>query len=61
MSAFFGEKIVLPRKNVTTSSADYRSMYTDELIDIVAKTFKRDIEYFGFSFESDATQNVTMG
>lgn len=61
LSAYFGENISIPRKNVTKSSTDYRSMYTDNLIEIVAKTFERDIEYFGFSFESDATRKVIIG
>jgi hypothetical protein len=33
-------------------------MYTDELTEIIAKTFADDIAHFGFSFESGATRNT---
>ena len=60
ISAYFGKQIKLPRINQTKKRYDYRSMYTDELIDIVAETFRDDIEYFGFSFEGAATKNIYL-
>jgi hypothetical protein len=57
ISAYFKKRIILPRKNVTIRSYDYRSMYTNELIEIVAETFREDIEYFGFNYEGSATKN----
>jgi hypothetical protein len=36
-------------------------MYTDELAEIVAKTFQADIDYFGFTFEGTATRNTFAG
>jgi len=58
INAYFRDSIVIPRKNVTREHYDYRKMYTDELIEIVARTFAEDIEYFGFSFESTASRNI---
>lgn len=58
ISAYFGESIALPRANVTKERYDYRQMYTDELIEVVACTFEEDINYFGFTFESGATKNI---
>ena len=58
ISAYFGDSIVIPRRNVTKDRYDYRRMYTDELIEIVACAFEEDIRYFGFTFESAATKNI---
>lgn len=58
INAYFGEPIKIARKNVTKERYDYRQMYTDELIETIARTFAEDIEYFGFSFESAATKNI---
>jgi hypothetical protein len=58
ISAYFGDDIELPRKNATKETYDYRRMYSDRLVEIVASTFKEDIRYFGFTFESAATQNI---
>ena len=33
-------------------------MYNDELTEIVAETFRDDIEHFGFSFDGPATRNI---
>jgi hypothetical protein len=58
LSAYFGENLRTSRRNVTETRYDYRRMYTDELAEIVNTTFKDDIEYFGFDFDSPATKNV---
>lgn len=58
LNEYFQSMLVLPKKNVTGKSSDYRSMYTDELAEIVADCFREDIEYFGFSFDGPATRNV---
>lgn len=39
----------LPHANATIE-CDYKSYYTDELIDIVAKKYCKDIEMFGYTF-----------
>jgi hypothetical protein len=58
ISTYFGNFIALPRANVTKERYDYRQMYTDELIDLVARTFEEDVSHFGFTFESGATKNI---
>ncbi len=60
LEAFFGEAIRVPRENTTRTRYDYRSMYTDELREIVGATFARDISHFGFEFETTATRNVVQ-
>ena len=39
----------IPHKNIT-SNVDYRKYYTDELIDIVARKYAKDIELFNYQF-----------
>lgn len=60
LSAYFGEKIVLPRKNVSREKYSYQAMYTPQLIDMVAGLFKDDIDYFGFDFDSPASRNIVV-
>ena len=50
--------IRLRRSNVTRSGYDYRKMYTDKLAETVASVFSRDVDYFGFGFDTPATRNV---
>jgi hypothetical protein len=58
LRAYLGRSIGLSRRNMTQAHYDYRSMYTDELVEIVASIFRDDIDYFGFEFESPATRNI---
>lgn len=37
---------------------DYRTLYNDKTIQIVADWYKDDIEKFGFTFDSTATKNI---
>jgi hypothetical protein len=60
LSAYFGKPIKLRQRNVTQTRYDYRSMYTDELADIISAVFREDIEYFGFTFDGMATRNVSL-
>lgn len=57
LKAFLDRQIDVRRVNTTRASYDYRSMYTDELIEVVARTFTDDIEYFGFTFDGSASRN----
>lgn len=34
-----------------SNSADYREIYNDKSIDIVSKSYKKDIDYLGYKFE----------
>jgi hypothetical protein len=58
IGAYLRKRIRMPHQNVTKYRYDYRLMYTPELVDIVAETFRDDIEHFGFSFEGAATRNI---
>jgi len=60
LSDYFGERISAAKKNATKRDFDYKTMYTDELKEIIHETFKQDIEYFGFGFEGDATRNIAV-
>jgi hypothetical protein len=58
LPAYLDRRVKLERSNVTKRSYDYRTMYTDELVEEVARLFRDDIEHFGFSFDGPATKNV---
>ena len=58
LSEYLGRSISLADKNAAHARYDYRSMYNDELTEIVAETFRDDIEHFGFSFDGSATRNI---
>lgn len=58
LSSYLGREVHLIRSNVTEARYDYRAMFTDELVDIVARKFAADIDHFGFSFEGAATRNT---
>jgi hypothetical protein len=58
LQAYLKRRIRLGRRNVTKQRYDYRTMYSDELADIVARRFRDDIQHFGFSFDGPATRNV---
>jgi len=49
----------MPRsRNVTGLNDDYRTVYTPQTIQIVADWYKKDIDTFGFDFDSTATKNI---
>jgi hypothetical protein len=54
---FFGSDIKLPHVNSSVYKRHYTEYYTQEQRDKVANWFRLDINYFGFNFESGATQN----
>jgi hypothetical protein len=58
LPAYLAQPVGLRRRNVTKSRYDYRAMYTDELVEIVATLFREDIDHFGFSFDGPATRNI---
>jgi len=58
LSSYLHRTVSLARRNVTKSGYDYRSMYTDQLAEIVSTLYREDIEYFGFTFGGPATRNV---
>jgi hypothetical protein len=46
-----GISIPLPHRRGEKARTDYREYYSDELVDLVAKHYERDIEEFGYTFE----------
>ncbi len=49
----------LKRRNITNRpKKDYRSYYTPQTIQIVADWYARDIDVFGFDFDTGATRNT---
>ena len=46
-----GAPASLPPPKTHAARADYRSLYTDETRDLVARAYARDIELFGYTFE----------
>ncbi|MEP3277389.1 MAG: sulfotransferase family 2 domain-containing protein [Stappiaceae bacterium] len=47
-----------PRNVSKASSSDYRALYTDKTIQVVADWYAADIERFGFDFDVAATRNT---
>ncbi len=58
LAAYLNRSIQVRSANVTKKKYDYRTMYTDELAEEVARLFHEDIKHFGFTFDGPATRNV---
>ena len=56
LNRYLGKSIRLEMVN-TTKKVDYKSYYTNEQRDRVEKWFQRDIDRWGFSFDTSATKN----
>lgn len=58
--AYFGLDHPIRRRNVTSRGAreDWRSLYTPQTIQIVADWYARDVDLFGFDFDTPATRNI---
>lgn len=52
------KKPLLIRNISNKDGKDYRESYGPEEYDIVADWYHQDIEYFGFTFDGDATKNI---
>lgn len=48
----------IERRNVTGYKQDYKSFYNKKTIQIIADWYSRDIDYWGFDFDSSATRNT---
>lgn len=69
ISKYFGlpsNHVVAPRNVTRTEKGgeqntgwglDYKSLYTEQTIQIVADWYKKDIDYWGFDFDTAATRN----
>ena len=60
---YFGLKTPLRRRNVSTSGQgrSYADYYTAKTIQIVADWYEKDIELFGFDFDTPARRNCFFG
>jgi hypothetical protein len=61
LNHYLGRILKLQRRNVTHTGYDYRTLYTDDLAEVVRDVFREDIAHFGFTFEGPATRNVFAG
>ena len=53
LCAYFNISDMSRNRNVTAMhKGDYRDFYTDDTIQIVADWYKKDIEYWGFDFDT---------
>ena len=49
----------MPRaRNVTSIKEDYKNLYNDRTINIIAEWYKKDIEHWGFDFDTSARRNT---
>ena len=53
--------IPLPKKRVSKRANDHREYYDDELAELVASHYEREIEAFGYSFEGGIPDGPRMG
>jgi hypothetical protein len=44
-------------RNVAESDYSYKDLYTDKTIQIIADWYKKDIDHWGYDFDSSATKN----
>ncbi|WP_460081859.1 sulfotransferase family 2 domain-containing protein [Roseibium sp. LAB1] len=60
LKSYLGMKTELQARNVSNAtSKDYRQIYSNHTISIVADWYAADIERFGFDFDTAATKNVS--
>jgi sulfotransferase famil protein len=59
LKKYLGLSIGLERRNISkTSNTDYRDIYTPQTVQTVADWYAKDIERFGFDFDTPATKNT---
>lgn len=54
---YFGLDEMTSARNVTTGKVPYANIYNSKTIQIVADWYKKDIDYFGFDFDTAAQKN----
>jgi len=57
IKAYFKLADMSRARNVTGLNEDYKTIYTPETIQIVADWYKKDIDTWGFDFDTGATKN----
>ena len=58
LQKYLGHQVFLNHLNRGHVLTNYKSFYNDFSKKMVAEHFERDIEHFGFKFETEATKNV---
>ena len=58
LKGILGHQVFLQWLNRSKFAGNYKDYYNDYSKRIVAEHFGRDIEYYGFKFETEATKNV---
>ena len=58
LKGILGHQVFLQWLNRSKFASNYKDYYNDYSKRIVAEHFGRDIEYYGFKFETEATKNV---
>lgn len=59
VARYFELSKALKIRNISNiDGKDYRDFYSTEEHDIVADWYQKDIDYFGFTFDGDATRNI---
>lgn len=56
VSDIIGNRKKLPHAN-RSKHEDYRTYYTDKMVDMVGSIYRKDIEYFGFEFDDSSKSN----
>jgi hypothetical protein len=52
----------MPRsRNVTSIKEDYRTLYNSRTIQLIAKWYQKDIDYWDFDFDTGARKNIWAG
>jgi hypothetical protein len=61
LQQYLGHQVFLNHLNRGHILTNYKSFYNDYSKLKVAKHFAKDIEHFGFTFETEATRNIING
>jgi hypothetical protein len=60
MAQYFGLGLRTGKSQREGLRTDYRSYYTDALADIVSKTWRREIDLFGFTFDEPQSRYTPL-
>lgn len=58
VGSYFDLSISVPKRNVSIKTTTYKDIYTPETIKIVADWYAKDIDTFGYDFDTGPTKNV---
>lgn len=58
ISKYFNLSSIPTARNITKIKEDYKILYNNKTINIVAECYKKDIDYWGFDFDTGAQRNT---